>query len=235
MLSETNLNKVKHIAISLLYLEIKTDPIFSFICYHPFINSPYGLNQNKKIVDYTKNHAALSFWRKEREKEINNSSLAQIYNMIDTRYKLTFLKHTKDYLSKKDFSILLADAWITEENPNMDINCPLKEVIQWFKQSDVHYLMQPSDYEIYTTLPSEFEVYRGVANGRNPNGISWTKDYNLASWFSHRFDTNEKKGYIQKATIKKENVLAYFNTRNENEIVVKVPNKSVSIVDKKDL
>lgn len=230
MLDKTDLNGVKDIAITLLYLTIKTDSTFPFICYHPFIDSPYGLSQDKKIVDYTKDCSALSYWRKEQENKINNSNLNQIYNMISSKYKLTFLKYTKEYLSKKEFSVLLADAWVTEENPNMDINCPLREVIKWFKQSDVHYLMKPSDYKIYTTLPSEFDVYRGVANGRNPGGISWTRDYNLANWFSHRFDTDENKGYVQKATIKKEDVLAYFNTRGENEIVVKVPCKMVRIV-----
>lgn len=232
MLEQTDLNGIRNMAIALLYLDIKTDTTFSFICYHPFLNSPYGINQSKKMVNYTDDIAALSYWRTVKEKEINNSNLIQIYNMIDNRYKLTFIKYTKEFLSLEDFSVLLADAWVSEENPNMDINCPLREVVKWFKQADKNHLMNSSDYKVYTTLPLEFDVYRGVANGRNPNGISWTRDYNLASWFAHRFDTEEKVGYIQKATVKKEDVLAYFNGRNENEIIVKVPNKLITILEK---
>ena len=49
-----------------------------------------------------------------------------------------------------------------------------------------------------------------------------TKDIEKAKWFMHRFETKETKGYLLCATIDKKNVLAYFNTRNEDELVVDV-------------
>lgn len=158
MLEQTDLNGVRNVAIALLYLDIKTDTTFSFICYHPFLNSPYGINQGKKMVNYTDDIAALSYWRTIKEKEINNSNLIQIYNMIDNGYKLTFIKCTKEFLSLEDFSVLLADAWVSEENPNMDVNCPLKEIVKWFKQADKNHLMNSSDYK-ELLLPPLFYHY----------------------------------------------------------------------------
>ena len=76
------------------------------------------------------------------------------------------------------------------------------------------------EYEVYKSLPDKFTVYRGVAIGRNPNGLSWTKSKSKAEWFSHRFDKNNNIGYVQSAIADKQNVLAYFNSRDEDEIVV---------------
>ena len=41
-----------------------------------------------------------------------------------------------------------------------------------------------------------------------------------AEWFSNRFNRNGKVGYVQQAMANREHVLAYFNTRNEDEIVI---------------
>jgi hypothetical protein len=88
-----------------------------------------------------------------------------------------------------------------------------------FKKADKKILMTEEDYEVFMSLPDEIVVYRGVAVGRNPNGLSWTDDYEKAKWFSNRFNTEKEVGYIQKAVVQKKNVLAYFNTRHEKELV----------------
>ena len=41
-------------------------------------------------------------------------------------------------------------------------------------------LMYGDEYETYTALPENFIVYRGVTSGRNPNGMSWTREYDKA-------------------------------------------------------
>lgn len=63
-------------------------------------------------------------------------------------------------------------------------------------------------------------IYRGVALGREPNGLSWTANLEKAKWFAHRFDRGDKQGYVETAIAKKTDILAYFNTRNEDELVV---------------
>lgn len=114
------------------------------------------------------------------------------------------------------------DAWVTEENPNMDINCSLKESVQFFKKANKELLMEPKDYEVYKAFPETLTVYRGVAVGRIEKGLSWTANKETAEWFAHRFDNENEKGYVQSMTVSKKDILAYFNTRGEDEIVINI-------------
>ena len=99
--------------------------------------------------------------------------------------------------------------------------------------------MCKEDYENYKKLPDKFIVYRGVAVGRNPHGLSWTLNLlswtlNLetAQWFANRFNNDKETGYIEKATVRKSDVFAYFNTRGEDEIVCNVSSKDIIILNK---
>ena len=60
-------------------------------------------------------------------------------------------------------------------------------------------------------------MYRGVAVGRNPDGMSWTRELDGAEWFSRRFG---ESGYIIKGIAYKKDVLAYFSRRNESEVLI---------------
>lgn len=80
--------------------------------------------------------------------------------------------------------------------------------------------MYDDEYETYTDLPESFIAYRGVAPGRNPNGMSWTREYDKAEWFSNRFG----EGYVLEGTVNKKDVLAFFSRRGEEEIVIEAKN-----------
>ena len=84
--------------------------------------------------------------------------------------------------------------------------------------------MYDDEYEIYKNLPDTFTVYRGVTPEGNPDGMSWTREYDKAEWFSNLFG----KGYILEGTASKKDVLAFFSRRREEEVVIeakKVKNK----------
>lgn len=122
-------------------------------------------------------------------------------------------------MSLKDFSNYFAHAWVTAENPNMDVNCSLRYLVSCFRYCDKKELMVEEDYQFFQQLPDEVRVYRGVTPGHNPKGLSWTLNYEKAAWFSRRFETENEKGYILTAIANKKDILAYFNTRNEDEVV----------------
>ena len=67
--------------------------------------------------------------------------------------------------------------------------------------------------------PEVVEVYRGITdyNKKYVKALSWTLSKKTAEWFADRFSS---KGIIYKALIPKEHILAYFNGRNEKEIVL---------------
>ena len=191
---------------------------------HPIFEStiagvPDG--DNCKIVDFYNNDDNLQLVRESFLKRIKSSTnINGLYCIVRKSYRLTFLKFAEPFLSRNDMSELLADAWTTSENPNQDVNVKLSTIVKWLKNANKKVLMSEEEYEVYQSLPDKFTVYRGVADGRNPNGLSWTKNKNKAEWFSHRFDKNDSIGYVQSAIADKKDVLAYFDSRNEDEIVI---------------
>lgn len=129
---------------------------------------------------------------------------------------MTFLKYAKSLLSPEDFSELLAYAWTTEDNVNMDANVSLAVAARWFRQADKKILMNETEYVTYLALPDSFTVYRGVSAGRNPDGMSWTQNLEKAEWFSRRYGT----GYVLECLAQKKDVLAFFDRIGEKEIVI---------------
>ena len=219
MLKTTDLDGVKDTAISFLNIDIKETPISPIVVDHPIFESGIIALKSEAINILTPDGSKKV--KDSYTKKIKNSNdLVSVYMIIRKAYRLTFLKYIKPYLSIEDFSELLADAQVSSENPNQDANCSLSLLTRWLKEADKQVLMTEEDYKVYCNLPDKFKVYRGVAVGRNPKGLSWTPNYNKAVWFSQRFDTEDKKGYVQAATVKKGKVLAYFDTRGEEEIVV---------------
>ena len=50
-------------------------------------------------------------------------------------------------------------------------------------------------------------------------------------WFSNRFKSNSSKGIVLKANVTKDKCLAYFNERNEREIVVDTRKLEINILE----
>ena len=123
-------------------------------------------------------------------------------------------------MSIDDFSLLLGRSWTKEENPNGDVNVSVSLAAKWFREANKKVLMDREEYAVYDTLPESFTVYRGVTRGRNPKGMSWTRDLKKAEWFSGRFGD----GYVLEGTAEKKDVLAFFGRRNEEEIVIEAKN-----------
>lgn len=68
-------------------------------------------------------------------------------------------------------------------------------------------------------LPDTFVVYRGLQENAQEDGLSWTLSKNVAEWFASRF---ENHGEIIKKMVHKTEVIAYFNDRDEEEIVLDI-------------
>ena len=230
---ETNLNDIRETAKIFLHLPIHKDKHFSpLLCvHHPFLSSSIVSLPSKKLewVDLLESPEGLKEYYNVMEDEIDNGDLYKIYALIRKPYRLTFIKHCEPYLSEKDLAELFADAWVSSENPNQDAKCSISYLIKMFQKCDKKYLMQEEDYKVYESLPDVFNIYRGVAVGRNPQGLSWTQNLETAKWFANRFNTDTKKGYVQVGIAKKEHVLAYFNTRGEDEIVYNSKKLDISI------
>ena len=229
----TELEAIKDVAIAFLYQEIEETKFSPIIVTHPVFES--GIiysNYSNSMVNILEDKDELSKIRSYYAERINNSKdVLSIYSMIRNSYKLTFFKYISCFLSDKDYAELLADAWTTSENPNQDVNVSLSHAERLFRKANKKLLMTSKEYMVYNNLPETFTVYRGVAKGRNPKGMSWTRNRKTAEWFSNRFNIGSESGYVQMATANKKDVLAYFNSRDEDEIVISTNSlKNIQII-----
>ena len=223
MRKETNMAGVRSVAKALLMLDINLTDYSPMIVQHPFTSSGMVAAPTENglaMLDITQGDENLSAWRGLMVKQIDQAKNAyHIYMMLNKPYALSFLSLAEPHLSKKDFSEILADAWIRSENPNMDKNFVKKSLVDMFKKADQSILMDGEEKDVFDSFDDTVTIYRGVTsyNAKNIKALSWTTDYQTAEWFAHRFG---EEGTVYEAQISKEYILAFFNGRNESEVIV---------------
>ena len=223
MRKETNMAGVKSVAKALLMLDIHLTDYSPVIVQHPFTSSGMVAAPTENglaMLDITQGDENLSAWRGLMVKQIDQAKNAyHIYMMLNKPYALSFLSLAEPHLSQKDFSEILADAWIRSENPNMDKNFVKKSLVDMFKKADQSILMDGEEKEVFDSFDDTVTIYRGVTsyNAKNIKALSWTTEYQTAEWFAHRFG---EEGTVYEAQIPKQHIYAFFNGRGESEVIV---------------
>ena len=224
MRKETDLTKVKMIAHVLLDMPIAQTSFSPAIVSHPFTSTGVTASQNKddsfSVVDLLNKAEDRAKWREMVSKQIDSAeSASQIFSLLNKPYYLTFLKFAAPVLSQEELGQLLAHAWILEECPNQDRNVSKRELLALFRSVPPELLMDEEERATYRSLDDPVTVYRGVTsyNAKNIKALSWTLDRETAEWFAHRFG---EEGTVYEAQIPKKHILAFFNGRNESEVVV---------------
>lgn len=225
MNKQQRLDLMKEWTLDLLAMPIERHKEIGFLTdAHPIIESVIFFDEDK-ISDIVDDENAREIVLEKSRRAITRcEDPEELLYTIRSPYYLTAVKNWEHLLTEKEFAKLLKIAWTHEENPNQDINVSIKEAASLFSHANKNYLMNSKEQSYYANLPEELIVYRGVSQGRNPNGLSWTSNYETAKWFANRFD---KKGVIYEAHIKKSEILAYFNERGEDEIVVLPKRKKI--------
>lgn len=100
---------------------------------------------------------------------------------------------------------------------------PVGVVEYMFESADRDKLINTGD-----PLPGDgpYTIYRGVAGtgaARRVRGFSWTGDFDKAVWFAKRFKIILNKPMVYEATVDKEMVLAYSDSRDEKEFLCRIP------------
>ena len=219
---ETNINAIK--LVDKMLLNIPVTPIYDILCNHPFFSSMSYIRPNMKGVYDLNDEEQLKLATNDISAYVDKlTKTIELYMLIRDPYKLLWMHLCEDYLSEKEFAEYLAESWVIEDNPNMDVNVSRKEAIRMFKKADKKYLMTNEDFSYYENLPDKLTIWRGVSPGRIKLGLSWTDDLDKATWFMHRFEKeNGKKGKMYEAHVDKKHIIAYLNTRGEAELVTDV-------------
>lgn len=220
MRKETDLNAVKEVARTFVYLDININEKVGFLCNHPYIGQiATVVSENGTLVlKDVRNEKDLEDIRKDILKTIDKvSSYLQFIHIIRPPYLPAFFKFTRYYLNDYDYSSFLGSMWTIVEFPNVDDNITAPEFVKIFRRADKTLLMDEDEQKLYSALPEKITVYRGIRGRGTLKALSWTTDIEQAEWFAKRWD---KKGRVYSATVRKEDVLAYFCSRNEAEVVV---------------
>lgn len=182
------------------------------------------VGRNKKVIEkYIQNlfedENALFRWRDIMKDQIEECEYPhQLYILLNKPYRLAFLKYTAEYMSQDDLSEILADVRTSTESPNLDPNLSKRKLVSLFISSNLYMLMTEEKLEVFNSL-DEITIYRGVTsyNADNEKALSWTLDYDKAEWFAKRFG---EARIVYEAQIEEAHILAYFNRKNESEIIV---------------
>ncbi len=224
MQEKTDLQQIKGVAKTLLLTTIHKTDYSPEIVQHPFTNSGYVMTyrENGKMEMYNilESQENLREWQNHTKNRIDKAPNAYaVYSMVNKPYAITFLKYAEPYLSRKDFSEILADAWVIAENPNCDANVTKSTLVAFFKQAEPSELMTEQERELLAELDDTVTVYRGVTprNAKNIRALSWSLDYDKAEWFASRYGDG---GTVYEAQIEKKHILALFQDRGESEVVV---------------
>ena len=220
----TDLSEIKSLASTLLSFDIRSTEFSPLIVKHPFTDSGMiayrtedgGIAQ----ADITSDPAALKLWQEEKLRQIKEARTPhEISFMVTKSYSLAFLKYAAPHLSSQDLSEMLADVWVRTESPNNDPNMSKNRLLSLFKKAEPKFLMNEDEYEAFQNLEDTVSVYRGVTshNAKNVKALSWTLSFDTADWFAHRFGED---GTVYEAQIDRRHIYAYFNRRNEHEVIV---------------
>jgi len=86
--------------------------------------------------------------------------------------------------------------------------------------------MTKQELKIYNSLPENITIYRGMTTEELKSGdfgISWTLSRERAEFFAFKygrnFSTENKPKVVHQLEVTKVEILAYFNERNEQEVI----------------
>lgn len=218
MKDKTDIDRVREIAKTFVYLDIKVDKDFPFIVRHPYIENPY-IKFEQTVCNILENENAYEKFLEDIIMQIDQiTQYKEFIPLITKSCRSAFLSYTKDYIDKSDLAYYLKYLWINTDYVNIDINISKKEYVNLFKAADKNILMNEEELKIYNNLPEILTVYRGINNFDNHpiNGMSWTPDLEIATWFKNRF--KQGKGSIYQATVNKKEILAYFEKEKETVV-----------------
>lgn len=212
-----NLEGIKRNAELLFDMVPISEPYMGFFLNHPFTDSVV-VYINDRFVNVLEEPEE---WRTYVYEIISRAnSVDEIFAYIRSPWQLFFLKLVKAEL-EEDFPRLLANAWISSENPNKDPNVSNKELIKWFKEADKKGLMSEKELKELEAMPEYIHIYRGIGSESNPEGLSWTLSRKKAIWFATRW---KDEGIVKEGWLHKKDCMAFFKGHGEEEIIAEYKN-----------
>lgn len=206
------------------YLEVKEGIEF---LRHPLVYQIYGVNYGLANMQYKKKQESVA-------KAIAKGDWYTYVFLHERPYRcdaLLAVREVGDRLTDERWWRLVGSVWTDSEN--IWQNFAEWDDILNTDRPERESMMDADERRIFDELPNEITVYRGSVAGLNEGGLSWTTDPAVARFFARR--RNDKgRGVIDTGLVQKALVVAYFDGRNENEIVVE-HGEAVTIIGREEI
>lgn len=194
-----------------------------------------GVNPNCIIIDEVYDSA--EFWEKYHSIRANQKEELEKYfkdNKIDYLNQIIcsssddkmqkFIDFVDNFKRDKDYWEQLSDVYQCMSN-SYKLQEKIKQLFQ-AERSGKESLMTAQELKQLSQLPEFITIYRGmsiVEKNSGKYGISWSLDEQVAKKFAesfpHNYDTKGLEMTVEKITINKKDVVAYFIDRDESEII----------------
>lgn len=193
--------------------EYKKKLDFGFVIQHPLVFSVPHMDGMNAFVNAQLRQKQAALERAKNEQDWD----AYIW-LHERPFRFEAFWQINEHLNDKQYWETLGGVWVDTEN-------------LWQHKDFIHQLLCPEDRDLslrvhmmddqdlrtYRTLPDRLVVYRGCSR-LNREGWSWTRSRERAEWFSRRYGRKDK--LVLEARVSKDQIIAYFNSRHEQEVVL---------------
>lgn len=183
---------------------------------HPILFAPFHL----PILNATVNKQFRQKLQLLSQLEQEEKWFGIIFLIYERPYRLEAFMELEHHFSDDDYWTLLGAIWTDSENIWQNEE-DWRTCFTEHRSGRVDHLMEDEEREVYKSLPPVMTVYRGYRRSDRADGLSWSLSEERAKWFATRFPSQEEESpRVTKGQVKREHVLAYFGSRQEDEIVV---------------
>lgn len=204
----------------LLRLEASSEPLHPDLAAH-VVQTDFGpMLHHPLVIELSPRpglaNARYQAKRQALEEAIGEGEWARAVWLHERPYRLDALLDLADDLDDDDYWSILADIWVDSENI-------WQNLYEWAEALDANRSGSPMSADeaaALAAMPDVIPVYRGAAEDVNEEGLSWSVDRERAEWFARRSATDEAAPVLLVGEVAKADVIAYFTSRNESEIVV---------------
>lgn len=152
-----------------------------------------------------------------------------MYMVLHERpYRIDVFDRIKHRLSDKEYWETLG--WLYVDQEFVYNQWPKLRKLLRSSRPQREFIMPEADRATFAGLPDELTLYRGFNKG-NGSGWSWTLSEEKGVWFAHRFEKLSSSPRLLVGAARKNDAIAYFGDRGEEEILIDP--KLVTVIDKR--
>ena len=220
MKKDNELEKAKELAKLFLHMPVDTTEYSPMFITHPFWESAF-VSDGDGVFNLLEDKERYQKYQEYFSRKCLDTcvTLIQLVYRFRKSFRLTFVDYLykEHIISKITAGNLIADIWTTIEVVNHDVNVPKNRVLSYIQKADKEIIMDENEKKVVNELPEVVTVYRGCESRAGLNGLCFTLNKNTAFWFATRY---QEKGFVMEATIGKNDIIAYKDSRGENEIIL---------------